>query len=1270
MSELTAIERDRAARRVAQTRFDRPLVLAAGAGTGKTTTLVARLLAWCLGPGWEATRARSAEKAARGALPRQAAEDPDRLAAELLTRVVAITFTEAAAAEMATRTATELARLAETGVPPSWLGEAQLPPPEECARRARALLGALDHLAVRTIHSYCRGLLAEHALEAGLHPDLEVDADGSALEEIAAEVVEARLRSAYGEPGDPDLLALAARGCGPAEVAATLVALAAAGLTAAALDRDPLAPAAVAALARRLERACRELAEPIGARLAGAKRVANAQALAGAMAALSAQAAMAAMAATAAETVPAASELAGQAGPDSLAALSAALSEQLPENLLGHLKKWRGGLGASEAALLGDVAGEIAAAAARLVQLVEHLRRIDPDVLRPAFRALRPLLAEVESELRRRGVATFQALLVEAAALLARREAVRRRVRRRIDLLLVDEFQDTDRVQCELLAWLALDGPPEELPRLFLVGDPKQSIYGWRSADLRAYDGFVERVRAAGGELLALSENFRSVPAILDEVGRVVAPLLRPVPGLQPAFEPLLACAERQGDPGFARSGWAPVEYWVSWRPSEQGETTAGGSGAATPGGEATLLEAAAVAADLRALHDSQGVAWGEMALLLRSLGDLEDYLDALRRRGIPFAVGRDKQYYRRREVIEAAAWVRAVIDPADHLALVTVLRSSTVGVPDAALIPLWTRGFPQRLTELAGPDPAALAALATLIEEAAADLPGEVPGLERIAGWEHNLRAAVETLALLRAAFAGEPADRFVARLRDLTLIEPTEAARYLGAYRLANLERFFRQLLDAMVESAGDARAILRALRRSVAEAREAEEGRPAEGEESAVRVLTIHGAKGLDFGHVYLLQLHKKSGGTAPPATEVGRVAEAGEERYEMRLFGVPTPGFDRIEAERRQVEQAERVRTLYVAMTRAKERLVLAGAWPQGVEPLPFARAQTHVDLLRARPEPGAAPADLWAAALAARDGGESGASAAGAWLRADATGALWKLPALRPPEAAPREDASPEALLPEPAAVEREAKRLRAARAAARRRAARPWRGAASAEAHSRLRAAADAAEGEASETAPSRERDAAMAAGGAFHRALEEWDLAADPGPEAERQAALLPSYLAPLAAGEILAPAQRLAEELLHTLTAGPLLARLRALREHLLARELPVLLPPGGGGEQPPDVSAGDDGNRIVGGVASGAVGAIVGAIDLLYRDPQTGEIVVADYKTDALAGEEELAARAAVYAAQGKIYAAAVQQALGLTAPPRFELWFVRAGRIVAA
>ncbi|HYO13538.1 MAG TPA: UvrD-helicase domain-containing protein [Thermoanaerobaculia bacterium] len=1214
---LSLRDLDREARRAAQTRFDRPLVLEAGAGTGKTTTLIGRLLAWTLGPGWEKAERRLAERVAANPFRRTDRAGPDRLAADVLSRVVAITFTEAAAAEMAGRAARELGRLAAGEAVPDWLDPTLLPEGDERALRARALLGTLDHLSVRTIHAFCRGLLADHPLEAGVHPDLAIDADGRLVEEVVREVVENALREGYGTPGDPSLLTLAAQGFGPQEVVQSLLALLASGLPSAALGEDPFRPEAVLAFRDRLAEAAGAVHGLIAPRLRGS-RLKNAREIERGLGSLLGRI---------------------EDGETGIEALRDQAAELLPENLVDHLRKWTRRLDGTEASLFGEVGARLAAAAAVLAPLLDHLGRLDPELLGHGRRALRPLLAAVESEMRSRGIATFDFLLTGAEALLARHPDVRRRVRRGIDQLLVDEFQDTDRIQCEVLRWIALDGPPDERPGLFLVGDPKQSIYGWRSADLRAYAGFVALVRQNRGEVMPLALNFRSVPAILDEVARVVAPVMVERPGLQPPFEPLLPCERRAAEPGFVRPGrWAAVEHWVSW--AADGDK----GGPRTPAGEATEIEAAALAEDVRSLHEREGVAWREMAVLLRGTGDLDIYLEALRRARVPFAVGRDKQYYRRREVIEAAALVRAVLDPGDHLALLTVLRSASVGVPDAALIPLWNGQLPRRMTELHAPDPRVLAELADIVAEAARSVPRDVPGLDRVEGWERNLLAAIENLAVLRRSFATDPADVFVERLRRLSLLEATEAARYLGPYRLANLDRFFRQLLAA-IDDGGDVNGILRALRRSVAEAREAEEGRPKDGAEDAVGILTIHGAKGLDFEHVYLVQLHKTSPGDRGPRTEAGRVD--GGPRWEYRLFGAPTLGFDLVEAARREVEAAERVRLLYVAMTRAKDRLVLAGVWPDGREAKPPELARTHMELLTSRPD---VPADLagrWEKALARAEGDPP------VWAFPDPAGALWKLPALRPQDP-PGLSAEPEApSLPTPEEVALASERLRDLRDLADARMARSFGGAASEEAHELLREQQAERLAEAPER-PARtvplDRAAAMAAGGAVHRALEEWDLAADPVEESGRQRDRLPAYLAGLVEGDELDRALPVARDLLETFAAGPLLPRLRSLKDHLVARELPVLLPPGKGEHSP--------------------VGVVSGTIDLLYNDPKTGRSVIADYKTDEVEGGEEMEARAAVYAPQGAIYTRAIKEALELKEAPRFELWFLRVGRIISS
>ncbi|MEP7011905.1 MAG: UvrD-helicase domain-containing protein [Acidobacteriota bacterium] len=1258
---MALLNDDRSARKKAQTEFERPLVLEAGAGTGKTTTLVARLLAWTLGPGWERAAARLAARAATAGDSAREIDD-ERIAAEVLSGVVAITFTEAAAAEMAHRAARDLAEVAKSfGRVPGWLEAAALPPEAERVRRAWALLATLDQLNVSTIHAFCRRLLAEHPLEAGVHPQLSVDADGRLLDEAVQEAVEGAMRSGYGEPGDPHLLALAARGLGPRELVEALLILAREGLPAEALLEDPLAGPGAAALSRRLLDAARELKGLLPLRFKG--RAPNAE-----------------------KVMTALNQLVGcfeGVETTGLEALSPVCSQVLPENLVNHLANWeKGSFNQTEDTAFADRAEAVAAASGRLRRAARFLLGFDAELLTAARGALAPLLATVKNTMRTRGAATFQSLLSGAARLLSNHPGVRREVRGRIDQLLVDEFQDTDRQQCALLAALALPDPaaPEApLPGLFLVGDPKQSIYGWRSADLSAYSGFVARVRAAGGEVLPLVENFRSVPGILAEVEVAVAPVMRERTGLQPAFQPLLPCEKLDEEEGFAAAGRRPVEHWVLWRPEAANAADAPGLGK-TPLVAAAELEAEAVARDIAELHEREGVAWNSFGILLRGFGSVEIVLEALRARRIPFAVGRDRQYYRRREIIEASALVRSVLDPGDHLALLTWLRSAAVGVPDAALIPLWGRGFPRLASELGGTsDPAraaeALQQISALAKEAALATPRDVPGIAEIAGWEASLEAAMAALGAMRRSFATDAADLFVEKLRRFSFMEPTESARYLGPYRLANLDRFFRRLLEAFEEE-GDAGALLRVLRRSITEGLDAEEARP-DGGEAAVSVLTIHGAKGLDFDHVYLLQTHRQPPADNEIGTAVGRVgsstAEPGDDRWEVRLFGAPTPGFAEVEAERAAVEAAERVRTLYVALTRAKVRLVISGLWTEREanpdnapgDPGNLAeRARSHLHLLTARPgRPDLS--SLWNQLEGAEPRETS-------WI--DGDGVLWRFPGLTAaaPVAYQASQKAPAAGLPpygtgtEVAAAVRDlAKRRQEATSRQKRRISAP----ASEEAHERLRqlqaerneSAAESAEAALpTDTADlANRRNAAMAAGTAVHRALETWDLTADVTAERARQIASLPGTLAALVGidPEARHAAEVRARGLLEAFAAGPLVERLRSLGTKILARELPVLLP------------APEDHHRQ----ETGPVGFISGAIDLLYHEEGGGidRFVIVDYKTDDVQSDQsdtELKARVAAYAPQGAHYTRAIRDALALAELPRFELWFLAAGRVV--
>jgi len=1187
---------DAEARRRAQTDFATPLLVEAGAGSGKTSILVARMVAWALGPGWE--------RAERFLLERDGAAPGERVASRALSRVVAITFTDAAAAEMATRVGEWLAAIAAGEMPPQ-IEPGALPEAGLCRRRAAPLRAALDRLVVRTIHAFCRRLLAEQPLEVGLHPGFEVDADEERSAAVVREVVEHAIPHAYADPASP-LARLAAAGRGPATVEQALLALVQAGAPAELLEADPLAPERIRALCARLAEACAGFQAAERGRLGGARRRRE-------------RAVLDAIAATAARLVATAARLAGAAVETAaaLGALRGELEALWEKASVDRLRDWARGR------LPDDLDDErLVGSAALLHRRLRHTLALEPAALDLARRALAPLLRETQERLRAAGIETFAALLRDASRLVSSDPALAARIRRGMDQLLVDEFQDTDALQCEIVGHLGLGSGSGDGPTLFLVGDPRQSIYGWRSADLRAYDDFLARVRAAGGERLRLARNFRSRPAVLGEVKRAVERHMQAEPGVQPAFQDLVA--HRRDAPG-------EVEHWLSWE-----WDAAEGSPGRTRSRAAALLEARALAEDVAQRAREQGVAFRDVAVLFRGMTDVDVYLDALRDAGVPYTVERDRRYYQRREVIEASALLRAVLDPHDHVALVAWLRSASVGVPDAAWTPLWTRHFPAALSALHEPDAERLAGLRALVAEAAAAVDPALPGLARIAGWERSLVEALETLAALRATARDEPADRFVERLRTATLIEVTEGSRYLGPYRVANLDQFFRDVRGHFEETGGDVAELLRRVRRAVDQQAEVEEARPREAADDAVRVMSIHKAKGLDFPHVYLMQLHKGQARNAGAQTRVGRGADGDE--YE--LLGARTLGFDTADEQAARTEAAERVRTLYVAMTRARDRLVVSGKHPGKGDAL----RDSHAELLAPRRSDPLAPELRMARAAAS---GEAAVR--------DEEGVLWRFPGLAPqaaPRAGPRRG---EIMLPDPAELLAASLALQERRRAAAAHAERPWAEAASALSHEAARERLQAArfpEDEVERAAPDerepRAAGLARAIGIAVHAALERWDAARAPAESLAGARRTVEAALPALVPAEDVAQAVAGACDVLAAFAASPLHERLREIAPHVVARELPVLLPPGPGDE---------------------AVGQVVGAIDLLYWDPATMEWVVADYKSDAVRSPAELRERAAQYKAQGGAYVRAVHEALGLEGPPRFELWFLAAGERVA-
>ena len=728
---------DARARRAAREVFDRPLVLEAGAGTGKTTALVTRILAWCCGPGWERAEAGLRESDPEAAVPQ-------RIARRVLRRVVAITFTEAAAAEMDQRVSDALRRVEAGRAAGLAAGGRAARRVASCGASGRRPCAAPSiSCVVQTIHAYCRRLLLTYPLEAGLHPRLEVDADGRLQAEIVREVLEERLpprlrggrRSRLPGAGGAGHRPAADRGAAPR---------AARGRCCGRRPRGRSARPRAGCRARP-PRARRRRGLPRRDAAAASTDVPRSNKTAVAVA----------------ELVDEMSERLEQepwADAEALAAGVAWLAERWEGRRAASV--WRIGRRARSTRpsrrCSGARGGHRGARASALAGISRHLDHASTSSCSACARrvAARRCSPRWRSACARAAWRPSRRCSRETRDLLLAAPGRRARVRGEIDQLLVDEFQDTDRLQCDILRALALAGPDDGATGPLPGGRSQAVDLRLAQRRPRAYDGFVKDV---GGERRAadrLSVNYRSLPAILDEVERVIAPVMAPRGRAARVPAPRAGAGDRRRS-GLARGRFAPS---TGCRPlGRRGRRAARDAGRA----QATQLEAQALARDLRACTRTRRCLAGGRRAVPR----------APRSRDLPRRAARGGRSLR------GGARPQLLPAPRDHRGLrAGALRARPQRPPGAARVAAFgvggrsRRGADSALDArpgLAGsppcsePSPEALEALrAELVRGGGLAPRGARPRPRPRLGGEP---AGQLDALLLRAAFAEDPADVFV---------------------------------------------------------------------------------------------------------------------------------------------------------------------------------------------------------------------------------------------------------------------------------------------------------------------------------------------------------------------------------------------------------------------------------------------------------------------------------------------------------------------------
>ncbi len=586
-------------------------------------------------------------------------------------------------------------------------------------------------------------------------------------------------------------------------------------------------------------------------------------------------------------------EALGWAANDAEAAVLLSLlpEKDLRKNLASLLKK-RLDAAAAFAAAGADPATRWAA------ELGAGLARVDVDLahLVPLLGSAFAWAGERYSALKRElDALDFDDLEAGALALLNARQDVLERWQAEVAALLVDEFQDTNARQRDLIQ--LLNGGRG---RLFIVGDAKQSIYRFRGADVAVFRRERDLIAAAGGICLDMATSFRAHKDLVHALNGLLEPVLGvqadPERGWIEPFAPILHHRERPGA-GFDSP---PIELHLTIGSKNDG---------------ALRRAAQALAGKLRTMVESGGhevfeegqqrpLAYSHIAVLCRASSSFAHYEDAFEASGVPFLTVAGGGFYNRPEVRDLLNALRALADPTDDLALAGLLRSPACGLSDPALYRLTTTRR----------DVALPATLWQALQGCGASLP------------DNDATAAARASRLIAGLHAQ------VGRVSVADMLKAfLDATDYRAALRCAGDTRAARNVAKLLADAQASGLVGVGEFLESVANLKEsgAREGEARATAEGAVQIMSIHAAKGLEFPMVVIgdAQYERRWRDQMLVDSELGVLLPPEDSKTN------PSAIYDRAKARETDQEQAESNRLLYVAATRAQERLIISANVPQ-------------------------------------------------------------------------------------------------------------------------------------------------------------------------------------------------------------------------------------------------------------------------------------------------------------------------------------------------
>lgn len=508
-------------------------------------------------------------------------------------------------------------------------------------------------------------------------------------------------------------------------------------------------------------------------------------------------------------------------------------------------------------------------------------------ILIQAYNLMHSFVSKVKKEISKQNYLSFDEIIYKTHHLLLNNKAVRQELKLSYDKIFIDEFQDTDPIQGEIMLFLSENADTfasnwQDLKltpgKLFIVGDPKQSIYHFRGADISAYHDFCNLLKAQGAVICILQNNFRSAKEIIDYVNTFGNNQIKYVEHRQSKYQDIYPSKQFPD---------ASVELYINTIENLNAEDY-------RPIFAQIMAKWICDNVNKTIKSDGKPLQYKDIAILLPTATEINIFLSALKENNIPYNVEEDRNFYSSQEILDLINILKVIKDPQNQIALLGILRSPIGLISDDILV--------------------------NLVKQNELNIYAKTK--------DEKIQKIYNKLKLLKNKTADLNIIEIINEILETFNFSVYQTLASSNEQALANIAKFKQIVLKLFENGAYTLEQLLDNFENYQKEENKESSAILAEEDFNVVKILTIHKAKGLEYPVVILTDLSKMFTQNNPKEKATGIYSRIlnlkGVDLGEIKDCTIPI-----IKENKKLQEFEEKKRLLYVAMTRAKERLIIIG-----------------------------------------------------------------------------------------------------------------------------------------------------------------------------------------------------------------------------------------------------------------------------------------------------------------------------------------------------